>query len=202
MHHWGIPRTEAQFCWQWRLKAGNSLSAPVPAAHSLRECVPETGVPWLGPKGGPVQAGSQGGLGMAHTEVMAQIQESHPASLLCPVFCAAGQPSLDVPLGWPQQPSYHISVKKAVHLLQVVVVRQLRRMAIQSLPVFRKECLLVSPYLCMAAELTAKYRLWASFAVIQGENLGGYYWTGPSRRIPEGFPRRERESLWDIELLK
>lgn len=52
------------------------------------------------------------------------------------------------------------------------------------------------------AELTAEHRLWAYFAVIQEENLGGYHWTGPYRRIPEGFPRRERESLWDIELPK
>lgn len=59
---------------------------------------------------------------MAHTKVTAQIWESHPASLLCPVLCAAGQPSLD---------EYHINpanaslLKKGVYLLQVGVVRQL-----------------------------------------------------------------------------
>lgn len=75
----------------------------------LRECVPRQGCLGWDPQGRgsqpAVQAGSQGGLGMARTKVIAQIQESHPASLLCSAFCAAGQSSLDVPLGGPQQPS-------------------------------------------------------------------------------------------------
>lgn len=119
-----------------------------------------------------------------------------------PVLCAAGQPSLD---GCHTNPANTSLLKKGVYLLHVGVVRQLTGIATHSPvpPVFRKECLLVSPYLYVGLQgWQQNTGSGASSAVIQGENLGGYHWTSPFRRIPEGFPRREREILWDTELLK
>lgn len=151
MHHWGIPRTEEQFGWQRTLKAGNSRSAPLPAAHCLRECVPQR---WLRCLGSPEECcpgwfprwAGHGTLQSDRTD-------------LGVTSCTPALPSVqqDSP-AWKCLWDGHISpantslLKKGVYLLQV---RQLTGIAIYtllSLPVLGKKSLLVSPYLCVGLQ--------------------------------------------------
>lgn len=126
-----------------------------------------------------------------------------------PPLCAAlhrtetGQPTLDVASRWPPQPSLPIYIKKkkkSINLSQADVMRELAGMATLP-PYFGKDCLRVSPYLCMGLQ-SCQHNIGSGDLLLWSKKRNCGATTGQVQygRTPERFPRRrEGERLWDTQ---
>lgn len=193
MHHWGIPRAEVQFCWQRQLKDSRKFRQCFCPCCSLSKgmCAPDrgelVGIPrkalsQLLPKVGwarhtPKWLHKFGSYVLHPCSALRSVQQDSPAWLCL--------------WGVHINPAYASLLKKGVTLPQVGVVRKLTGLAIQSLLVFRKECLVVPLYLCMGLQswqqntgsghilLWSRRRIW-------GATTGQAHTEGSLKDSPEG----------------
>lgn len=172
------------------------------AARSPRVSVHQTGVDWWGSPRKSWLSWFPRWAGALYTLMWLHCFGSHTSASLhcsaqCHASCAAERPALDVPSRWPPQPSLPIYVKKE---FQMGVMREQAGMATLS-PHFVKDCLRVSPYLCMGLQScphnidSGDLLLWSKKRYCGAPTGQAQY-----RRMP-GFPRR-RERLWDIQVVK